>query len=343
MQLTLAPPFAELQNYKTIQLTLLLFWLTLTGGYRGWDVPALVIINFLLWGALMAWGIFHAAEIFMHPLAFPLVMLGVANLASVLQNETWNGLTTVVQWTGYGVALLWFRRWQIEEIQQVASWLWPFHVALAYTPLLFGGWWNNMNVIAALIVGLYLLSLKSFHYKSYDILWLVIIFVTVGWWLESVGGVIALSVGVVIVLMKEFDLAIIPLSGLLVSAGYLISPASYLWRLTFWAESVRLFTLRPYLGIGSNQFKVVSGGASYLHAHNVIFTTLAETGLVGFVPLAMFLRRVVMANLSSWSRAVVLPLLIWSLIDEPLRFWGVGAIFILALSQAENQPGVQQL
>ena len=279
----------------------------------------------------------------MHPLAFPLVMLGVANLASVLQNGAWNGLITVVQWTGYGVALLWFSRWTVEEIQQAASYLWPFHVALAYTPLLFGGWWNNMNVIAALIVGLYLLSLKSFDYKSYDSLWLAIIFVTVGWWLESVGGLIALSVGVVIVIMKEFDLAIIPLSGLLVGAGYFISPASYLWRLTFWAEAVRLFTLRPYLGIGSNQFKVVSGGASYLHAHNVIFTTLAEMGMVGFVPLMMFLRRVAMANLSTWSRSVVLPFMIWSLLDEPLRFWGVGAIFILALSQSKNQPGVQQL
>lgn len=79
-------------------------------------------------------------------------------------------------------------------------------------------------------------------------------------------------------------------------------------RLEFWIVAAAAFVARPLVGIGPGTFGIVwsylySTGFQAMHAHSIIFTTIAEQGIVGLFALAVVAVAVMRA---SWRDAGLL-------------------------------------
>lgn len=308
---------------KTISLTLLLLWLTLTGGMGGWQHPPLLVINLLLWGVLMLWLIQQTPHIKIDPVAIGLLLYVVAILIS--------GAFTPHKKEAIGQAAIWFaylgfyylgRQWSAGQIQRAACWVLLLYAPLSFLPI------DNPNVVSFMVLGLALLALPQFYLLLYGPLLLLL-----GVVLQSVGGVLAAVLGATRSASKRGFVyaSIAPLLLL----GWLVNPAGYAWRLDFWRWALGAFLSSPLVGVGPGGYQQLTG---WQHAHNFILTTAAETGLIGLAAAGLLLYAIwrKYSRLPSWAAALVLAFCAWSLVDEPLRFFGAGFIFFMALSQERS-------
>lgn len=307
---------------KETLIGLLLLWLVLTGSYAGWQRPELVIINVALWAVLVLLNVtrFYAPA----GVEWAILAMAGATLLSAAATGAWSaGLKNAGVWIGYLMILSLSRSWPDRAIQGGAL--------LALVPILVFSVlpWENSNVIAFSLLGLVLLSARQV------LIYPAILLIGA---LHSIGGVLATLVANLgrfpqgrVVLGVSF----LPL----VLLGYAVSPLSFSWRLRFWADAWQDFTSSPLWGIGPGNYESAVWG----HAHNTVFSTAATTGLIGLAALGLLVWVVVRrwSQLPSWALVTLAAFAAWSLVDEPLGFWGPGAMMMMALSRVCTQTETQ--
>lgn len=305
---------------KTITLALLLAWLLLSGGMAGWQHAPLLIANMLLWGVLVLWLIEKTPQIKIDMVGIGLLLYIVAILIS--------GAFTQHKKTAIGQAAIWFayigfyylgRQWTAEQIHRAACWVLLPYGALALLGV------DNPNVLAFHLLGLAFLALPEFHLLLFGPLILLL-----GAVLQSVGGVLAAVIGATRCAQKPGFIyaSLLPLALL----GWLFNPLGYAWRFEFWQWAAGMFVQAPLIGQGPGAYAALTG---WQHSHNIFLTTAAETGLIGLAALGLLSYAIWQRfdRLPVWAASTVLALAAWSLVDDPLRFFGVGFIFFVALSQ----------
>jgi O-antigen ligase len=166
---------------------------------------------------------------------------------------------------------------------------------------------------------------------------LLVINAFIAYKLGSFGGLAAILISLSVYLWRGWwsKLTIsVGLIAAMVWISQLPSHASYGDRLVFWREALRLFLSSPLIGRGPG-LVYVSDGELYPHAHNFIFTSAAEYGLIGLAFVVWggweFFKRV--RSAPRWALALVTAYAAWSLIDDPLQFWAPAAILMLGLSR----------
>lgn len=309
------PRHFDLRSYK---LALILLWLVITGGYAGWSHPAFLLANLAFLttlGAIYFILIRHtgpdAVEIAL------LIFIGAIIISTVATQE-WHGALRVTIWLGYlGVYRL-SKAWSDSTIHRAARWSLIPYALTCFFP------WENSNIIAFNLLSLALLT-------NLGILgWVGIGMIYLG----SMGGLLSTGVGVAI-FTKRPKLLWVGL-GALTLAGWIIEPASYAIRLSFWVDAWRGFLLSPLWGIGPGQYHTLIGG--WMHAHNIVATTAAEMGLIGLAALGWLAWVIARGfhTLPTWAAALVAAYATWSMVDEPLQIFGAGFIFFIALSRTKG-------
>lgn len=301
---------------------LLLVWLTTTGGYAGLCNPVLFLLN----GALTAILIL-AATLTLTERRAGLIDAGLLGLAAAAGISGWaaqvwpvKGAIWLLFWAVYRLA----GRWPAANVHRAALFSLPVYMTIIpFLP-------ENQNVMAFHLVTLTLLALPAtglfFIYLLPPIIYLLV------FWLESWGGLAALALGGSIYVLWYFKTSPVwsAIWGAPAALAALFVPASFHWRLQFWADAWRGFVSSPVVGIGPWQFFRLDGWST---AHNLILNTAAETGLIGLAALGVLLWAII-KHWSTWSvysQAIVAALLFWAIFDSPLTFLGSGCIFALAL------------
>lgn len=311
-------------NRQQIIVALLLLWFCLTGSFVGWLNPWLVILNLLIWCVLL---LLLAKSEPGGSLTLAILIIIAATLLSTAVNRSWHGFTTAAVWLGYLAVYRLGRHWPVHRSALLA-------LAIYFSLMILLNY--NSNIEAANLVGLTLLSLPAMGvFGVYLIGLLALVLLSTG----SVGALLALAAALVVYLLRStpaskpvryglcIPLVIIPL--------IFIEPASAAWRLQFWSDAWRLFASSPLVGVGPGNYH----SRLWFHAHNVLFSAAAETGLIGLAALG-FLIWSIWRNwpmLPTWAAALVAAFGVWSLVDEPLRFWGVGMMAMLALGRIDQR------
>lgn len=303
---------------RTCTLALLLLWLTLTGGYAGWKSP-LLWVNVVGWGLLLAWMIGQAAKNSLGRVETAMMLFITALLASAI--ITGAGIGRIAVYFAYLGFYYLGSRWTDEEIHRAAVLtLVPYGLA-SFLP------WENPNVIAFNLLGLILLAAPALDWKLYSPFYILL-----AWPLNSVGGCLAGLIASRPYALRFTLYALLSLTLI----GCWLNPTGTTYRLQFWAEAWRDFLSSPWVGVGLGNYHL----NGWWHAHNLIATTAAETGLIGLAGLALLFWSIARRWLAlpAWAAAVVLAYGAWSLVDEPLHFWGAAFIFFLALSRPPIPP-----
>lgn len=108
-------------------------------------------------------------------------------------------------------------------------------------------------------------------------------------------------------------------------------PGSIANRIASWQQA---WADMSWFGSGLGVASTYSGleGQIFPHAHCLPLTVAAELGLPGLVALAWGVWRLVPRLTRGWQGATLAGLLVWSLIDEVVWFWGAGLVAVYLLS-----------
>lgn len=313
---------------NTIILSLSLLWLALSGGYAGWWNPYLLAINLCAWLGIMIW--LGAKGPRPGPIHWGMVGVVASILLSAWVNGTWYaGLTQAAVWAGYmaiyALATTVSNHTTINRAAVLAFFV--------FLPLGLGGaLWGvfNSNVVAFSLVGL--------AFLAWPVSWVplasTVIFNVV--WLNSMGAMLAVMGGGLVLIWAARRrwavfaavAAMVPLVSLDLLHG---GEVSVQYRARFLSQAWANFAAAPLFGLGPGSYE----SFKYWHAHNIIATTAAELGLVGLLALAVLGWVVVKGwpTLPIWAAAILLAFAAWSMVDEPMRFWGPGAMAMLAMSR----------
>lgn len=295
-------------NPGILELGALLGWLIICAGFvvivthrevTSFFIPALWIIGAMLLSSLVNFSIadFALSRVWLYTVALCAIIIGHAYLNP---NDVFDGL--------YFAGLVWPGLWLMLTL---SGWLDNSNIA-AFWPLLF------------VVIGLYRPGNTAIN-----LLYLVTQLLMLSWF-SSRGAWLGLAVIFLIVLWPYLRGAW-PLyaAGAIVGLGLLIvhRPDTASYRLTYWFEALAAFVDAPLFGIGPgglNAQHIINefGGGYQLHAHNILISWLAQTGLVGLACLMLAIKKIYSMQwlIMPWQRALLAGLLAWSMVDEPL-FW----------------------
>jgi hypothetical protein len=331
-----------MQNFdrQKIIVALLLLWLALAGGYVGWANPIILFINFLLWLGLMVWLCVRVPRL--DRVGWAIIGLMVANLISAAATNRWYaGLTQAAILSAYLAIYYLARQWPNGAISQGAV------LALVVYAILCCVLWDNPNVLAFNLVGL---AWLAWPVGGWGMLLFVVLLI-LAYLHGSLGGLLALLASTIFIIWKSSK------SKLLVTCLLLlITPAIlFEWffgnliiscceRLSLLSFAWDNFASSPWWGIGPGSYNYLSLGyhnsvysyaGCYWHSHNLITTTAAQLGLVGLLALSGLIWSIWKdwRELPLWAAALTIAFAIWSLVDEPTRFWGPGTMLMIAWSR----------
>jgi len=301
---------------RAIITGLLLLWLCLTGSYLGWSSPWLVFINLVVWAGLLVWlGVSLPGQ---HTPDMAMLAMMLAAVISGAVNHTWHGLQVAAIVAGY------------LAVYRLAGHANPHAGALlalaGYYPL---AWLlpENSNVEAMNILGLTLLAAPAAGLFAIHLMGLA----AVGFAINASTGALLALVAAIVVYVVRLDWLTRPqrigASVLSLAIVPTVEPASIELRLQFWRDAWGSFVNSPIVGIGPGHY---ASGVWY-HAHNIVASTAAEMGLIGLAALGWLAWAIWRRPLPTWASAVIAAFSVWPMVDEPLRFWGAGAMFMLAM------------
>lgn len=227
---------------------------------------------------------------------------------------------TAISWLLFaGVVTAWVRRagWPRAIRAILGSPLSPIAGAMALSALVNGGWWTRVadwvlyavmlawlidqrpNIDRAIVrVGWAVIGVCLFEWCSLAVLkgahgWrvhllgnpnvvaaLLAVALPLGrgklWWCLGLAAMVSTGslagiVGMAVYAAVRHRWWCLGLAGLIA-----FKPQSALLRLAFWQQAISTFAAHPLVGIGPGLYQYMD----WIHAHNVVFTLLAETGLV---------------------------------------------------------------
>lgn len=210
----------------------------------------------------------------------------------------------------------------LREALALAGWLW----AGLWAPALLLGWSDNWNTVAFWPFLFAMVALRGDSGKP-------ALLALMTWnliWTGSRGALLGLAVGALayfsLTVYKPRAINLFSLTGLL-AFGLLIArrPETAGYRLHYWQQAWQAFLDNPG-GVGpgglwARHLITEPGAAGYhFHAHNIVLSWLAETGLIGTLGASLAAVAAVVIELSPWKLALLAGLLAWSMVDQPL-FW----------------------
>lgn len=317
---------------QKIIVALLLLWLALTGSYAGWGNPIILFINFLLWLVLMIWLCIRAPHQDM--IGWAIISLMTATILSAGLTQHWYvGLTQAAILSGYLAIYLLARQWLDEEaIHQGAFLCLIIYMILSTIP------WENTSILAFNLIGL---AWLAWPIGGWWMLLTIAIFNMA--YLGSIGCYLAIMGGAIVMWRSRPGLRLAAVGSvvpLLLIDWLMMGDAAFAFRVRFWADALNMFLASPLWGIGPGAYRsLVYWHAVYWHAHNLILTTAAELGLLGLVALGGIILAIWKrwAMFPIWAAALTMAFAIWSLVDEPTKFWGPGAMLMIAWSKMRVQ------
>jgi len=157
-------------------------------------------------------------------------------------------------------------------------------------------------------------------------------------------GAYLLGLGLAYLALPAFELEALPLQDrLLRTADGVVA------RLELWQQAFEIFLRSPWLGAGFGQFvherfwmmrpdEHLASLGLYTHAHNIVLQVLAELGLIAAAALVWLLLRWTVDNVRAarapehaWLLGIAGILIVHSLLEFPLWYAGLLAIFALVL------------
>jgi hypothetical protein len=310
----------------TILLTTLILCLSIFGGMQVYTNPVITVglvaagwvtiaLSFRFWGNSPVWGA-----------VWP---LSLALLASFLANLDISQVGAARVWlAALALAVLFVTNrlvtpGQLLDSLSLAGWLWP-----ALWLLLRPG--DNANIVAVWPVTFFLVSLwRAGQEDSYLEGAKVGIYCLILLYLGSRGAILGLAAGVVALYASRLTSRLtLCAGGVLLGLLILWRPETALFRLHYWQQALTVFLANPVLGVGPGglwaRHLISEPGGFQLHAHNFIFSSMAELGLGGLLALLYAGWRIYVLrstfNLQPYQLAIITALLVHSLVDEPL-FW----------------------
>ena len=152
----------------------------------------------------------------------------------------------------------------------------------------------------------------------------------------SRAGLLGLGLLVASKLPKWVGFVALVLAGLLLAIA---RPVGTWYRIAFFSQAIKLFVDHPIFGVGPGLYRY----REWMHAHNIVLTWLAETGIVGLLGMAVSILLVTKTYPRSLGAPVDLsPILIvapFFLVDDQVMFWfsALGALYLLAKSVNQGQ------
>lgn len=316
---------------QKIIVALLLLWLALTGGYAGWGHPITLFINFLLWLALMVWLCVRMPRV--DTLGWAIIGLMAATLVSAALTGHWYaGLTQAAILSGYLAFYYLARHWPDETIHHGAFCCLVVYSILCCIP------WEHSNVLAFSFVGL---AWLAWPMGGWGMLTFIAIFnlAYLGTRIPGLYGMgcyLALLAGATVIVWRRFKSVtrwaiVASMAVPLLLLDWIVGSGTYVVRLIFWLDALIMFLASPLWGGGPGSYESVT----YWHAHNLPLTTAAELGLFGLMAVGGIIWSIWKNRtaLPAWAAALTVAFAIWSLVDEPTRFWGPGAMLMIAWSR----------
>lgn len=160
--------------------------------------------------------------------------------------------------------------------------------------------------------------------------------------LDSRGAVLGLAVAVMVLYATKINrpvmITVLNLSTLSIVLFFL-GPLTACRRFHYWQQAWQNFS--EYLvgvgpgGLWARHLITEPGGGFQVHAHNILITWIAETGLIGLLGAAVAAVSCVHVYLDRWKWATLAGLLAWSMVDQPL--WWPGPLLMTALLLGEKK------
>lgn len=320
---------------KSLAVAALVLYLTLCGGMQLYiSIPVLtsfLSLTLFTLPALAGYCYFKRRVVrpaALYPLFiffFSALISGLANLdiANILFGRLYLGAMALLMII---CAACWLTDDDIMTGLVWAGYAWP----LLFTVAWLLGWFDHYNILAFyplvfLLVGLlkgdkpmvasYILFLAAFACR---------------------GAIVAAGVGAAWLLWPYWRrhwrvYGLLSLAGLGVLAAW--KWGSGLERLRYWQAALSAWPASPWFGVGPlglvARHIIQEGEGWQLHAHNILITTLAETGLIGLLALLAAAAGLLNMRYNRLQAALGLGLAAWSMVDEPL-FWA-GPLFTCAV------------
>lgn len=272
------------------------------------------------------------------PIASLLVTLTLICGVQTAQFYPWG--RRIVLWLWISGVLLLGQRWPKSEVSSAMGASFWILLCVWIGERLFDLSLINRNILAFSLFGTLALSIDSM--RGF-------------YWRIGAGtllciGCIDQSFGLVIVALVALAIQFLPRRAKLICAiailmlaatFYVYSPRSIQGRIPMWQESIGKFIEHPLMGVGTGvqptyyfDFPRVAA-----HAHNLVVSALREGGVALLLAMLVLGTCVVRRYgvLTRGSKIVMIGYCTWSLIDEPLFWWGSATIFALGLTQIANE------
>lgn len=208
----------------------------------------------------------------------------------------------------------------------LAGIIWPgLAIALALA-----GWVDNANILAFwpllfMAVALYKPSRGGNLIYWLTQLWMIFAFNSRGAWL----GLAAMLGLVVWPYLRGAWPAYVSIFVMILAVLFFLNPKTAGYRFGYWFDAWQGFTQSPLFGLGPGGLKAGAlisqpgdGGGYQIHAHNFLVSWVSQTGLIGLACLLLAIQKIrsMVWTVAPWQKGLLLGLLVWSMVDEPL-FW----------------------
>lgn len=260
--------------------------------------------------------------------------------ASLAFNWSIVGLWIVVLWAAAVSAMVLAYHFvtEIEPALSLAGWVWAGLVAV----LALIGWQDNPNISAVWPFLFALVAITAARTNPAYVLMMVGYLL----WLGSRGGLLGLAVALAVWFyfnQQQRRVTVYSLAGLFVFVLLIARrPTTAGYRFSYWAAAWQSFLDNPLTGVGPgglwlNHLIPEPGAAGYhTHAHNIVLSWLAETGLMGSLGGSLAALAAAPVNLSLSKLAILAGLVAWSMVDQPLWFPGPLLAFGLVMGTKDE-------
>ena len=284
----------------------------------------------------------HSGRTRVLALTFVHVPAGLA-LLGLVQDEFSAALPAIVEWIFLAILFHSASSWSRESLIKGArvalaisltwSLVWLIALHLGFVRAYF----MNEMIVAFSLVGLMALSART----DRDVLYATVGGVAISFLLGVESGTLAVLGGALVAVVRGARMRglLLAIAGAMLVLHLWSSPRTFDSRLHLWSNALEAALDKPLTGKGGAwQFADLPGSPPAAHAHNLIVSSFTRWGFVGLGMCLFVLWQILKEwkNFDSSQRLLVAIFLLWSLVDEPLYWWGSAGLMVISVALNEN-------